>query len=349
MPDSRFFESLGPVALAELAELAGARLADPSMGGRRIEGVAPLGRAGADDASFLADRRYLGELADTRAGACFLAGAYVSRAPAGCAVLVADQPQAAYARAALRLHRPRQHDGEAAIHPEAEFEGEVLLGQNVVVGPGARIGAGTTIGPNTVVGPGVSIGRRCRIGANATIGFALIGDDVRIFSGVVIGEAGFGVTGGGTEVLDVPQLGRVVLQDRVTVGANTCIDRGAFDDTVVGENTKIDNLVQIAHNVRIGRNCVLAAHTGISGSVVVGDGAMFGGRAGIADHLEIGAGAKIAAAAGVMKSVPDGEVWAGTPARPLRRFMRETAWLARSAQERPLGPRSGRGETGGDE
>jgi UDP-3-O-[3-hydroxymyristoyl] glucosamine N-acyltransferase len=163
------------------------------------------------------------------------------------------------------------------------------------------------------------------------VGHALIGDRVRILAGAVIGEAGFGVGASRAGVIDMPQLGRVILQDGVTVGANSCIDRGAWDDTVVGENTKIDNLVQIAHNVQLGRNCVLAAHTGISGSVTVGDGVQFGGRAGIADHLDIGAGSRIAAAAGVMKDVPAGETWAGSPARQLRRFMRETAWLARKA------------------
>ena len=129
--------------------------------------------------------------------------------------------------------------------------------------------------------------------------------------------------------MDVPQLGRVILQDHVSIGALTCVDRGAWEDTVIGENTKIDNLVQIAHNVRLGRNCVLAGHVGLSGSVTVGDGVMFGGKAGIADHLTIGAGAQIAAGAGVMHDVPAGERWAGSPAKPIRRFMREAAWLAK--------------------
>ena len=341
MPDSRFYEALGPVALAELAKLTGTTLADPADAARRIERVAPLGRAQPHDIAFLGDRRYLRDLDQTGAGACFITAEHLDRAPAGCAVLVASQPQAAYAAAANRLHRPHPETAAIAIHPTAEIEPGAVLAHGVVVGPGARIGAGTEIGPNTVIGPGVAIGRRCRIGAGAVIGFALIGDDVRLFAGVVIGEAGFGVAAGGTDVVDVPQLGRVIIQDRVTIGANTCIDRGAWDDTVIGENTKIDNLVQIAHNVRIGRNCVFAAQSGISGSVVVGDDVMFGGRAGIADHLDIGAGARIAAAAGVMKNVPAGEVWCGSPARPLRRFMRETAWLAKSAQAR--------GETGSDD
>ncbi len=333
MPDVRFFEPLGPLSLAELAREAGARL-DGGGGDVMITGVAPLGRAGPSEASFLSDRRHLAELASTRAGACFVGEAHAHAAPAGCVALATPEPHAAYARAALRLHRPRVHPpGTPAVHPDAELEEDVELGPGVVVGPGAAIGAGSRVGAHAVIGPGVQIGRGARIGANTVIGFALIGDRVRILAGAVIGEEGFGVTAASTGALDVPQLGRVILQDGVTIGANSCIDRGAWDDTVIGENTKVDNLVQVAHNVVVGRNCVLAAHTGISGSVTVGDGAMFGGRAGIADHVDIGAGAKIAAAAGVMKSVGPGEVWGGSPARPLRKWMRETAWLARQAEK----------------
>ena len=213
------------------------------------------------------------------------------------------------------------------------------LAPGAVVGPNARIGCGTYIGSNAVVGPGVSIGRDCRIGAHASVTFALLGDRVRVLAGAVVGEAGFGVAAGASGAVDIPQLGRVILQDDVTVGAGTCIDRGAWDDTVVGEGSKIDNLVQIAHNVRLGRNVVVAGHVGISGSVVVGDGAMFGGGAGIADHLTIGTGAKVLAAAGVMHDVPPGEAWVGAPARPVRQFMRETAWITRQVKGRAGGGR----------
>jgi UDP-3-O-[3-hydroxymyristoyl] glucosamine N-acyltransferase len=211
------------------------------------------------------------------------------------------------------------------------LEEGVFIAPGAVIGPGVRIGAGTEIGANAVIGPGVAIGRDGVIGANVTIGFALLGDRVRILAGAVIGEPGFGATAGAKGVIDVPQLGRVIIQDGVTIGANTCVDRGAFDDTVIGENTKIDNMVQIAHNVRIGRNCLMAAHTGISGSVVIGDGAAFGGRAGVADHVNIGDGAQIAAASGIFRDVPAKARWGGMPGQPLRQWMREVAWLSKSA------------------
>lgn len=331
MPDPRFFEDLGPATLTELASLSGARLADAVFGDRRVSHVAPLEAAGVGAVTFLSDPKRLADLGNLGGGACFLKPDHAADAPAGCALLLTNHPQASWAAAAQRLHAPRRHEGAQHIHPGSELEEGVVLSPGVVVGQGARIGRGTHVGPGAVIGPGVAIGRDCRIGANAVIGFALIGDRVQVHAGAVIGEAGFGAAGGPTGVVDLPQLGRVVLQDGVTIGANSCVDRGAFGDTTIGENSKIDNLVHVAHNVRLGRNCVAAAHTGISGSTVVGDGVAFGGKAGVADHLTIGAGASIGAAASVFKDVPAGETWTGFPARPLRRWLRETAWLSRKA------------------
>ncbi|MGZ6011935.1 MAG: UDP-3-O-(3-hydroxymyristoyl)glucosamine N-acyltransferase [Caulobacteraceae bacterium] len=338
MPDPRFYDDLGPVTLIELAAVTGAKLARPEDGERRLAAVAPLVRAGASDLSFFADRRYLDDLRATRAGACFVAGEFAEAAPENCAVLITAEPHAAYAAAANRLHRPRRADArDPLVHPDAVIEDEVSLAQGVTIGAGAHIGRGSIIGAYSVIGPGVAIGRGCSIGSHVTLGFALLGDRVTVLSGAVIGEPGFGVTVGRGRAVDVPQLGRVIIQDNVSIGANSCIDRGAWDDTVIGENTKIDNLVQVAHNVQLGRNCVLAAHTGISGSVVAGDGVQFGGRAGIADHVTIGDGARVAAAAGVMKDIAPGGAVAGLPAKPVRQHMREVAWLGKMAQRREVG------------
>lgn len=327
MPDPRFFEGLPALSVAELAERIGGTAA--RGGDRRISAVAPLGSAGGSDVAFLGDRKFAAALGQSHAGCVIVPLTAVEAAPACAAVIVSDEPQAAWARASLALHRPV--DLTAADPGEAAEDDTVIFEPGVVLGQGVRVGRGSRIGANTVIGPGVQIGRDCVVGPQVSIAFALIGDRVRLMAGARIGEAGFGAARSRTGPVDIPQLGRVILQDGVTVGANSCIDRGAYDDTVIGENTKIDNLVMIGHNCVIGRNCLLAAHTGISGSVTVGDNVIFGGKAGIGDHIRIGEGARVAAGAGVLADIPAGETWSGYPAKPLRQFLRETIWLAKQA------------------
>jgi UDP-3-O-[3-hydroxymyristoyl] glucosamine N-acyltransferase len=191
----------------------------------------------------------------------------------------------------------------------------------------------------------VRIGRDCSIGAHAAITHALIGDRVIVHPGCAIGQDGFGFTRGPRGAQKVPQLGRVIIQDDVEIGANTTIDRGAIRDTVIGEGTKIDNLVQIAHNVSIGRHCLLAAQVGISGSTTVEDGVIMAGQVGVADHLTIGAGAMLGAQAGLMHNVPPGERWGGTPARLGKQWLREVATLERLARQASKA-RAGREEEG---
>ena len=334
MPDARFFQTLPPRSVAEIAAHVGGRV---ERGGERvIASVAPLSDADGGAIAFLADRKLTGALGGTRAGCVIVSAAFVDKAPIEAAVIVSEEPQADWARASLLLHRGIALDS-ASAPSEACEDDSVVLEPGVVIGPGVRLGRGSRIGANTVIGPGVQIGRDCRVGAGASIGFALIGDRVQIYSGARIGEAGFGAAWSRAGPIDIPQLGRVIIQDGVTVGANTCIDRGAYGDTVIGENSKIDNLVMIGHNCVLGRNVLMAAHSGISGTVIVGDNVMFGGQAGVGDHITIGKGARIAAGAGVLADVPAGETWSGYPAKPLRQSLREAIWLAKQAAAKTRG------------
>jgi UDP-3-O-[3-hydroxymyristoyl] glucosamine N-acyltransferase len=331
MPDTRFFETLAPLSVADLAAQIGGEV---ERGGDRIIGsVAPLSSADGGAIAFLGDRKFAAALAATKAGCVIVPAEAVASAPAEAAIIVSRTPQAAWAMASALLHCPVTLDRGVAASEAAEDD-SVVVEPGVVLGEGVRIGRGTRICANSVIGPGVQIGRDCVIGANVTVGFALIGDRVKLYAGARIGEAGFGATGTAAGAMDIPQLGRVILQDGVTVGANSCIDRGAYDDTVIGENTKIDNLVMVGHNCVIGRNNLMAANTGISGSVTSGDNVIFGGKAGIGDHITIGEGARVAAGAGVLADIPAGETWSGYPARPIRQFLRETIWLAKQASSK---------------
>lgn len=327
MIDPRFYEALGPVtvrALARSAEIGG----DPN---HLVLNAAPAGLAGPGDLCYY-EAKAKGSLAlKTAPAACIIQPALAHLAPYAAALILSERPRFTFAQIVPQLLRPRVFGTGAAIDPDTRLEQGVRLGAGVVIGPGAQIGADCEIGPNAVIGPGVTLGRRSRIGANVSLAFALIGDDVTILAGAVIGEQGFGVAGDSGGLIDMPHLGRVLIQDRVTIGANTTIDRGVFDDTIIGEETKIDNLCHIAHNVVIGRGVQIAGFAGISGSTNVGDGVIMGGRAGVADHRTIGARAVLAAAAAVFQDVPEGETWSGYPAKPIRKWLREVAWLSRKA------------------
>ena len=330
MIDPRFYQALGPVtvrALAPSADIGG----DPE---RLVSSAAPADRAGPNDLCYFEGKRGATALVNAPA-ACIVTAAQAHLAPNAGALILSDRPRGAFARLVPGLLRPRGFTpGAPNIDPSARLEESVKLGAGVVIGPDVQIGAGAEIGPNTVIGAGVTVGRRTKVGARVSIGFALIGDEVNILSGAVIGEQGFGVAGDASGPVDVPHLGRVIVQDRVTIGANSCIDRGVFDDTVIGEGSKIDNLCHVAHNCQIGRGVLIAAFGGISGSTVIGDNATLGGRVGVADHRKIGAGATLAGAAAVFQDVPPGEVWSGYPAKPLRKWLREAAWLSRRAGAR---------------
>ena len=337
----RFFPPGSAPSLAEVASWCGATLGPGADSGCAIRDVAALDQASRDDLTFLDNPRYLEALKRTQATAALVAPRYASAAPATCAALIVPEPYRAMALVMTRLYpsavRPGSVFGEtgisptASVHPSARLEPGVVVDPGAVIGRGAEIGTGTVIGANAVVGPEVRIGRLGSVGASTTIMAALIGNRVIIHPGAHIGQDGFGFALGARGHLKVPQIGRVIIQDDVEIGAGVTIDRGANRDTVIGEGAKIDNLVQIGHNVVIGRHAVLVAQSGVSGSSAIGDFAALGGQAGIAGHLTIGAGAQIAAAAGVMTDIPAGERWAGAPAKPVREFFREVAALKRLA------------------
>jgi UDP-3-O-[3-hydroxymyristoyl] glucosamine N-acyltransferase len=336
MDTIRFFPPHEGISLSDLAERCGAELADPTFAELRISGVAPLSRAGADEITFANSRKSLPELKISRAAAVFVNAGNSAHVPEGVAALITETPQTAFALATAALvpasMQPMVLAGEtgsvsssAHVDPGARLEQGVTVGFGAVIGARAEIGSGTIIAAGAAVGPGCRIGRNSHIGHGASIQHALIGSNVIIHPGVRIGQDGFGYAPGPGGMVKIPQIGRVIIQDHVEIGANTSIDRGALDDTVIGEGTKIDNLVQIGHNVRIGRHCVLVAQVGVAGSATIGNGVMIGGAAGVNGHITIGDGAHIAALSGVATDVPAGARWGGQPARPMRGFLRDAA------------------------
>jgi len=340
--DRRFFSGRGPFPLAAVAQAAGASLppgADPERLIRRPE---PLESAGPDCVTFLESARYASMLGQSRAGACLMRPQDSAKAPEAMVVLACDQPMLAWARV-LALFFPEGSPGPggvapgAVVHEDAFLAASVTVSPGAVIGPRAMIGAGTVIGPNAVIGEGVVIGEACSIGAGASVSHAILGDRVSIGPGTRIGQPGFGFVPGPRGFVPVPQLGRVLIGDDVDIGANTTIDRGSAGDTIIGAGTRIDNLVQIAHNCRLGRLCALAGQVGLSGSTILEDGVMMGGQAGSAGHLRVGARARIGAQAGLIGDVPPGADYLGSPAMPIRELWRAVAALKRLAArpERP--------------
>ena len=338
MPDPRFFALAGPFTLAEIAEATGASLAadaDPAM---RLSDVAPIGKAQAQHLSFLDNRKYVDAFTACRAGACIAPAELAHRAPPGVAVLTSEAPYKAYALAAAMFYpTPAPEPG---VHPAAVIDAEAELGDGcrieagAVIAAGTRIGARCLIGANVVIGPAVEIGDDTQVGAGASLSHCLIGARVSIFPGVCIGQEGFGFALDPQGHVSVPQLGRVLIGDDVEIGANTTIDRGSGPDTVIGQGCRLDNLVQVAHNVRIGRGSVVAAQTAFAGSVTIGDFVLIGGQVAVSGHLTVGDGARIAGQSGVVKDIEPGATMGGTPAVPIRQWHRQSAVLARMAKSK---------------
>ena len=326
--DAQFFRRTGPHSLADVAAAAQGVAEDRPL---ELYGVAPLQVAGPGQVSFLDNRRYLDALAATRAGAVIVHPDLAPRVPPCSVAIVTPDPYSAWAKVAALFHPPPPlHPGvhaSAVVADDAVVDPSAEIGPLVVIGAGAAIGPRCRVGAGAVIGPGVRIGPDCRVGALVSISHALLGARVNLLPGVRIGQEGFGFAQTATGFLTVPQLGRVLLEDDVEVGANSTIDRGSAHDTVIGAGTRIDNLVQIGHNVRTGRCCVLVAQSGVSGSTVLEDFVVIAAQAGLAGHLTIGRKARVGAQAGVMASVDAGADVVGSPAEPVRDFFRGVATL----------------------
>jgi UDP-3-O-[3-hydroxymyristoyl] glucosamine N-acyltransferase len=324
--------------LRDLAERLGCRLLGD--GSVTVSGVSSLQSATGESIVFVEDAKQLDTALACRAGA-LIAGEFAAHVTAK-PLLIAGQPRLAFARAARLLRDP---DGNRAIHPSAIVSTSAQLGRDVAVGPRTilgervKIGDETTIGSGSVIGEDVVIGAHCRLDANVTLyPGTTLGDRVVVQAGAVLGSAGFGYvrdseTG---HYEQFPQVGRLVIEDDVEIGANSAVDRGALDETRIRRGTKIDNLVHVGHNVQIGQDVVIAAQTGLSGSAVVEDNVIIGGQVGIADHVRIEEGAILGAQSGIpTKKVIRGKgvVFWGTPARPIREYLRELAFLSRSTRK----------------
>jgi UDP-3-O-[3-hydroxymyristoyl] glucosamine N-acyltransferase len=328
LADNRFFDRSGPFPLGQIAALVGGELSSEAPPAFLVTDLAALDCAEAGELSMFSDSKRCSDFATCRASVIVTNRALSQHDHNGSWLLVVKDPRFAFAQIG-HLFYPRG-EAKAGIHPNADVDitasvgPELQIASGAVIGAGAQLGARCRIDSNAVIGTGVILGDDCQIGANTTISHAVIGSRVRIFSNVSIGGEGFGFVAGPKGLFGVPQLGRVVIEDDVRIGGNCAIDRGAMGDTFIGACTVVDNLVQIAHNVRIGRYCVIAGQVGIAGSTTLGDQVMIGGQVGINDHLSIGARVRIAAKSGVIYDVPDGQVIGGYPAMPIRQWHRQT-------------------------
>lgn len=339
MADPRFYKKSGPFTLAELAKYGECEVGrgDPAL---LIKDVAPLELAEPSDLSLFNNAKYLKALTVTKASACILTKEMLEKAPPHLALLIAKFPQRAYALIAKAFYPDEKKEGEIAhtaiVHPSAKLGEDVVVGHMAIIEANAELGNGVQIGPMTVIGEAVVIGDHSTVGAHVTISHALIGKRVHIKAGARIGQSGFGFfmdPGDMGGHVPIPQLGRVIIQDDVEIGSNTTVDRGSGTDTVISQGTRIDNLVQVAHNVHFGKGCVMVAQSGVAGSTKFGDYVVAGGQVGFADNLKIGTGSRFAAQCGIYRNVDPGEVLAGSPAMPLKSHYRQVAVLKKLAEE----------------
>ena len=338
-----FFRHERVLTIGEIAELTRAELRRTADPDHPITGVTSLDRAGPGDLVFLDNAKFSEQAQATTAGACLVSERLAGSVPEAVSLLTTGNPYRAFVEVArtlfpgaLRSSSLCETQGVAPgafVHPTARVENGVTIDPGAVIGPRAEIGARTLIGAGAAIGADVRVGRDCSIGAHVSIVHTIIGDRVAVHPNCSFGQDGFGYVMGAQGHRKIPQVGRVIIQDDVEIGAGTCIDRGGLSDTVIGEGTKIDNQVQIGHNVVVGRHCVLVAQVGIAGSVTIEDFVVLGAKVGVKDHVTIGEGSQIAAIANIGGNVPPGARWGGTPAKPMKQWLREITLVSRLAEE----------------
>lgn len=329
MVDTTFFKNNGPFSLTQIAEFCSAELKDAAKGNVSIKDIATMQKAGEGEICFFYDKKSKAKAAEIKASACVTTAELADLVPAGTVVLISANPKLAFLSLNQRFYSefsPRADiSGSARIAPSAKIGQNTYIGEHVVIEADVEIGENCVIEHNAVISRGCKIGNSCRIGVGAHVSYCVMGNDCYIYSGARIGADGFGFMVINGKHQRIPQVGRVIIGNDVEVGANTCVDRGALDDTVIGDGCRIDNLVQVAHNDKLGRGCVIVSQTGIAGSCTFGDYVVCGGQSGFADHLNIGSGAQIGAQSGLMRDVEPGAIMMGSPAVPIKDFMRQVA------------------------
>jgi UDP-3-O-[3-hydroxymyristoyl] glucosamine N-acyltransferase len=328
---NKFFKKSGPFLVSELAQISGCEIV--GNGDLMISDVNTLEDAIHSQICFLNNESYLGHLRSTKAGACILKSEQQAIAPTGMTLIISDNPYSVWAKVLTKFY-PDEFVApyislNAIIHPLSHIAEDCTVEPGVVIEKGVAIGKRCVIKANAYIGENVTIGDGTIIYPQCCIAFCDIGHHCILHPGVRIGQDGFGFAIEGDGISKVKQIGSVIIGDNVEIGAGTCIDRGAVNNTIIGDNVKIDNLVQIGHNVVIGRNCVIVAQVGIAGSSQLGCGVMLGGQAGIAGHINIGSGAMVAAQSGVIKDVKSKEVIGGYPAVGIKQWHRQTIFLKR--------------------
>ena len=324
--------------MAALAEISGAILADGADPDLLIEDVAPLDVADAGHISFLDNRKYVPAFETSSAAACIVAPNFADRAPDGMALLLSETPYRGYAQIAHAFYPADPGAGSvhvtAFVDATAVLGADVTVGQNAVIESDAHLETGVVVEAGAFVGRGVTVGAGTMVGLGASLSHCDIGANCQLHPGVRIGTRGFGFDMSADGHLDVPQLGRVIVGDSVEIGANSTIDRGAGPDTVIGDGCKIDNLVQIGHNVRLGKGCVVIAQAGVAGSATLEDFVILAAQSGVAGHITVAPGTRLAARSGLMRDSEPQAKLAGNPAIPAKEYFRQMAVLAKITKDR---------------